>query len=738
MAEKALARHTAKQPTIQVRALGQGATAKILQMFGKNPPPHTIDQTLAAYSTMPWLRSINDKIGGSLSSLRWRAFVKVEPGEKGFRRVLRDPALQNLGFDQRVKAVQQLQDNGELVEIPDHPILTAIYNEGDNFSGVTLRELTQKYLDLVGEAFWIKVRNAEGMPVEFLPVPPHWVKDTPSTDEPYFILEPPESHASRYDTKIPPEDMIWFYHPDPYNPYKRGVGMGTTLADELETGEYASKFMKSFFFNNARPDFLIHSDDLTKEDTIRLEQRWMDKLRGTFKNFLPFFANKKLDITRLTADYGHLRMLELSDHQRDTCLQVYGAQPEIFGITEASNRATSEVAEYLFSRWVIVPRAEFMRAVLQLRLVPDYDQAIILHYDSPIMEDKEHKLKVATIAPWCLSLDEWREMMEMMPLPDGKGKEVFCKPLNYEFYDIDKAEEPPEEDPPPDNSGDNPDDEDDVTPVDGEDETDTDDDMSDDEKSQSVADAFQAYLEEVRGNAWAAVPELEELIDGRDLDGIIAILDKLMSEHEDLDREIQKLVMVRGMQTLERIQPYLPADAKVETYDREAHNYTKDGTPILDEFIVRALEVIDTAVPMMLDKRMTPRDIAEKISGLLGLTEDEWLDTLASNTIGDEHNEKLESRLRSRLVADAESFAQLQVVRNVMRDGLLSKKHIKRTWIATAADYTAFESCKAMHGQHVAGADYWNLESGDTVIVPTRSHPDCHCREHLTIHGGEK
>jgi len=733
-----------KQPSIEVRALGQGPVAKVLQMFGNNPPSLGASETLQAYSKMPWLRAINDKIGGAFASLRWRAFVQVEPGEKGHRRVIRNPGLQHLGFERRTKELRAMESAGELVELPDHPILTALYNEGDNFTGVTLRELSQKYLDLVGESFWIKVRNGEGMPTEFLPVPPHWVKETPNTSAPWFVVNPPNSQEGRYDKKIMPEDMIWFYHPDPFNPYLRGVGMGTTLADELETDEYAAKYMKSFFYNQARPDFMIHSDSLTKDDTVRLEQRWMDKLRGAMRGFTPFFSNRKLEITKLTSDYGHLQMLELRAAQRDVCLQVYGAQPEIFGITEASNRATSEVAEYLFSRWVIVPRAEFFRSVLQLRLVPDFDQRIILTYDSPIMQDKEHDLKVATMAPWALSLDEWREMMDKRPLADGLGANVYCKPLNYEFFDIEKAEEPPEEpvepDPvepiEPDPDGEDPENE--PPPEDDQPE----DEMTpDDEMEESIREEFDAYLEEARGIAWVSVRELEESADGGDGHPFANQIAAIMDGHDEVDRSIQRAVVLHGMRVADSIKRWCPKGAVLESYGRESYQYTKDGTPVMSEFVSRAVDGAEDALPQLMEI-MSVRKAAETIAVNLGLSAEQWHDCMleSDSVFLDEKleaaREELVLEFPVRLLNDALSFSQLQIAKEAMRNGYLSKKHIERRWMCHELDLSNNE-CSEMHGHMVSGADGWEMTSGGTVVLPTRSHPDCHCREKLVVNGGE-
>jgi hypothetical protein len=120
--------------------------------------------------------------------------------------------------------------------------------------------------------------------------------------------------------------------------------------------------------------------------------------------------------------------MELRKHSRDTVIQTEGVPPELHGIIENSNRSTIDSADYLFSRWVLVPRLEFLRATMQERLVPDFDERLILDYCSPVQEDKEFNLKVATAAPWSTMVDEWRALREEESLPNDQGK-VFMVPF---------------------------------------------------------------------------------------------------------------------------------------------------------------------------------------------------------------------------------------------------------------------------------------------------------------------
>jgi hypothetical protein len=96
--------------------------------------------------------------------------------------------------------------------------------------------------------------------------------------------------------------------------------------------------------------------------------------------------------------------------------------PEILGIIENSNRATIDAADYLFSKWVIVPRLEAWRLDYQRLLVPEYDERLILDYESPIQHDTAFRGQLMTSMPWAFEADEIRECAGLTPLEDDLGK----------------------------------------------------------------------------------------------------------------------------------------------------------------------------------------------------------------------------------------------------------------------------------------------------------------------------
>jgi DNA ligase D-like protein (predicted ligase) len=100
--------------------------------------------------------------------------------------------------------------------------LPKVLDESNAFVlGLTTRRLTQIYLELVGEGYWIKERNAFGMPVGLWPLPPHWVTKPATPRTPFF-----EVKFLGWRGSIPASEIVSFVQPDPCDPYGRGIGFG--------------------------------------------------------------------------------------------------------------------------------------------------------------------------------------------------------------------------------------------------------------------------------------------------------------------------------------------------------------------------------------------------------------------------------------------------------------------------------------------------------------------------------
>ena len=409
------------------------------------PPTRGTAEFLRAYSEMPWLRATAGRIATSVARADWQLFVVGKPTERARRGGIVTRVQRCTTRAIRATILRQLIDQNELKQIDEHPFLDVISKANTFQTGLGMRKLTQLHLDLVGDAFWLKERDAQGTIIGVWPVPPHWVIATPTPSRQVYRVS-----FRGWRGEIPDTEFVWFSDDDPLNPYARGTGAARSLTDELETDEYAAKHTKSFFFNSARPDLLIWPKGASSRqaEIDRLEEDWLSKVQGFWRAFKPYFLSREVDVKELDSmgNFRALQLVQLRAFERDTILQTFGVPPEILGVLENSNRATIDAADYLMSRYVVEPRLEFLRSVLQERLLPEYDDRLILEFVSPVQEDKTAQMEAAKLAPWAMNFDEWRKMAGKPAMEDKDVGKLHMVPNLVQPFTTDRLMEPP---PPP-------------------------------------------------------------------------------------------------------------------------------------------------------------------------------------------------------------------------------------------------------------------------------------------------
>jgi len=139
------------------------------------------------------------------------------------------------------------------------------------------------------------------------------------------------------------------------------------------------------------------------------------------------FLKTPVEVKTLDQNFRNMQMKELRDQERDTIIQTWGVPPELFGIVSSSNRSTIDMAPFIFATYVLVPRLERMRDTLQARLIPEYDESIILDYVSPVPEDRLFKQSVMNGQPGAFYANEFRELAGLPP--EDELDEVLMAPL---------------------------------------------------------------------------------------------------------------------------------------------------------------------------------------------------------------------------------------------------------------------------------------------------------------------
>lgn len=407
---------------------------------GRGPAKRGTAELIAAYREQPWLRAVVGRIARGVASARWSIYVRTEAPTKdragrrqrrGPRRSfqdvagvksfawgrdfsVRDAALVHGDTEDRAARRRELAAAGLLREVPDHPLLELLARPNPDMTGRQGLQVTQIWLDVKGEAFWLLDRPEA--PTAYYPIPPHWVTQVPTATADHYVVS-----FGGLQLKVKPSCMIWMRDPDPSNPYGRGTGVAESLGDELETDEFAAKYLKAWFYNSAAPSFIAAFDGATQQDVKRAKELWEQEHRGAHNAHRVHFSNGKMNAMRLDASFRDQEIIDLRRLSRDTTAQVFGVPPEMIGIIENSNRSTIDAARFIFALGVEHPRCELLRTELQHRLVPLFDDALCLEVEVSIPDDEDRRLEVLKAMPGAFALNEWRAEAGYDPEPQFDG-----------------------------------------------------------------------------------------------------------------------------------------------------------------------------------------------------------------------------------------------------------------------------------------------------------------------------
>jgi HK97 family phage portal protein len=377
------------------------------------------EEILQAYNESPRLRVAIQTVAAAIAGVEWRVFAR-EQKAGDIRFVVRDGELHR-GIAARRARVTALRQQGELLELPKHPMMAIFERANPVMSGKTALTLMVTHYKLVGEAFAIvddeQSRSGSMRPVRMWPIPPTWVRDMPTEDKPYFTVSTP----SGSQLIVPFENMFQMRDPNPADPYSRGVGVGLTLADEIDIDEHAAKMTAAFFQNSAIPNVLVSLKGANQATVERAKREFTSKLQGFRKAYQTHFTGSEMSVARLDTSFKDMALTELRKSERDTIVQVLGIPPEMVGIIENSNRSTIDLAPIIFGRSVVEPGAEFLRSELQTQLLDRFDSRAVLEFDSPVPADTETRRAVMAALPKAFKVDEVRELAGLKPRANGAG-----------------------------------------------------------------------------------------------------------------------------------------------------------------------------------------------------------------------------------------------------------------------------------------------------------------------------
>ncbi len=324
---------------------------------------------------------------------------------------------------------------GDEVEVTEHPFLDFMAHPNPLYemTPAACWRLLQIYLELKGEGYFLYEFDAVGRPVELWPLPSNWVQQTPYIGYPFYEVMTTGGTIHR----ISVDDVFCMKDLNPLDPYKRGLGAAEALADEIEIDEYAAKFQKRFFFNDATPTTIITMPGSKPDQRRRFREEWREQFQGPFNSHGIATVDGEITVNKLAENMRDMDMVQGREFIRNAVLEHFGVPREIMGITESSNRATSEAAQYIYAQNVIMPRLKKREDAINLQILPFYGEDLIWHYDDIVPRSQEFD-KLKGIDGWnagLLTKDEARELLGMEPC--SVGGDIFKITISDVFVGVD-------------------------------------------------------------------------------------------------------------------------------------------------------------------------------------------------------------------------------------------------------------------------------------------------------------
>ena len=249
-------------------------------------------------------------------------------------------------------------------EARDHPYAELLRRPNTMHDPYLFWLWTVSTLNIYGEAFWGKVRDAGGRPVELIPLHPTSMR---SDEKDGKVRWSYDNGAFSVDD-ITRRDLVHFkfYNPDGLT---RGLSPLEPLRATLENEDAARRANSALWRHGGRPGALLrHPNTLSAQASQRLAAQWSELHGGVDKWAKTVVLEEGMDVTLLPLNAEELQYVEARRLNREEACAIYDVPPPVVHILD---RATfSNITEQMRSMYrdTMAPRLRFIESTLEMEL----------------------------------------------------------------------------------------------------------------------------------------------------------------------------------------------------------------------------------------------------------------------------------------------------------------------------------------------------------------------------------
>lgn len=275
------------------------------------------------------------------------------------------------------------------VEVTNHLALSVWNKPNGIYTRQEFVEAQQQHVDLVGEGWWLVLKNVMGWPEQLWPIRPDRIVVVPSKGFGIagYIYRGPE--GERVPLEV--DDIIGLRMPNPCDPY-RGLGAVQTILIDLDSARYSAEWNRNFFINSAEPGGVIEfPEGLSDEEWKTFVMRWQEQHKGVHNAHRVATIEKGRWVSN-SFSQKDMQFVQLRQVSRDVIREAFGIPAFALGEVADVNRATAEASKAWFAEYLTVPRLERFKGALNNDFLPMFGttgQGVEFDYDNPVPMDAD-------------------------------------------------------------------------------------------------------------------------------------------------------------------------------------------------------------------------------------------------------------------------------------------------------------------------------------------------------------
>lgn len=311
------------------------------------------------------------------------------------------------------------QRNKKVEEVDEHDLLDLLYKV-NNFT--TFRQMigvTQLCLDLIGSAYWLKIRNKRGQVTELWLLRPDLVTYKSNGNEYISYYE----YTGRGTTeRFEVNDVIPFLNSNARD-MRDGQSKLQPAMDLVRSQIFSSQWNMNFFYREARPDAILNikqRKQLDSKEKQEVRNEWNDNFQGPNRTHKIAVIQGDVDYKIIGENQKDMDFVNLDSSVRNNIMMALGVPKPIL-LPEEGNKTTVEGAIYIFMSQTIEPNMQNIVDTLNEFLIPDFDATLYLDFTSPVPRDKltESDILGRYVRNGIMAINEAREKLGLPPVEGG-------------------------------------------------------------------------------------------------------------------------------------------------------------------------------------------------------------------------------------------------------------------------------------------------------------------------------